>query len=261
MILKAMDREGDGMSGKVVIVTGAASGIGCAQVGLFLEEGYKVFAVDRNAQGLHGMAGKHGAGPEDLCTFVQDLVAPGAGQDVAEACLTRFGCIDVLSNTAGILDGYAKSLDTSEALWDRVFAVNVKSMFMLCNAVLPNMLARGKGVIINVSSVASMIAGGGGAAYTASKHAVVGYTRQLSSDYGSRGIRVNALCPGMVETEMTAEFLADQDSRFVRAVRRVPAGRYAQPLDIAKVAVFLAGDGADFMHGAAVVVDGGLTIR
>jgi 3-oxoacyl-[acyl-carrier protein] reductase len=121
------------------------------------------------------------------------------------------------------------------------------------------MIERGAGIVLNMSSVASMIAGGGGAAYTASKHAVVGYTRQLASDYGRKGIRAVAICPGMIETGMTAEVLRNE--KRMKAVTSIPAGRTGLPADIAAVSLFLAGRGADFMHGASVVVDGGLTIR
>jgi 3-oxoacyl-[acyl-carrier protein] reductase len=122
-------------------------------------------------------------------------------------------------------------------------------------------VARGEGVIVNVASVASHRAGAGGAAYTASKHAVVGYTRQLSLDYGNAGIRVNAICPGMIETPMTSHVLDDAQSARVKALKRVPAGRLGRPEDIANVALFLSGPGAEFIHGTTIVVDGGLLVR
>lgn len=244
------------LQGRTALITGAASGIGRAQALLFDRAGARVVAVDRDREGLDGLAaeasGALGIVAADLST------AEGVEAAVAQAT-AHAPRIDILCNTAGLLDGYARSLDTDDALWDRVFDVNVKAMFRLTNAVLPAMIEAGQGVVLNMSSVASAIAGGGGAAYTASKHAVVGYTRQLASDYGRKGIRAVAICPGMVETDMTVEALRNE--KRAKAVTSVPAGRAGRPGDIAAVSLFLAGPGADFMHGAAVFVDGGLTIR
>ncbi|WP_238193300.1 SDR family NAD(P)-dependent oxidoreductase [Methylobacterium frigidaeris] len=246
-----------GLRGRVVLVTGAASGIGRAQVLRFLEEGARVVATDRDAGGLATLPG---AG-DGCLTVAADVTWREDVARLVGTAVESHGRIDVLSNTAGILDGFARSLDTSEELWERVFAVNVTAVFRLTNAVLPGMLAQGRGTVVNVASVASFVAGGGGAAYTASKHALLGYTRQLASDYGRRGIKVNAVCPGLVETGMTRERLAEPESRFMKAATAVPSGRYGQPDEIAAVAVFLAKPDSDFMQGAAVMVDGGLTIR
>ncbi len=244
------------LAGKVALITGAASGIGRAQALLFARAGARVVAVDRDRAGLDSLAAEAGA---KVGAVAGDLSSPEGIGAVTAALWAQTPRVDVLCNTAGMLDGYARSLDTDEALWDRVFDINVKAMFRLTNAVLPRMIEAGGGVVLNMSSVASTIAGGGGAAYTASKHAVVGYTRQLASDYGRKGIRAVAICPGMIETEMTAEALRNE--KRARAVTSVPAGRTGLPADIAAVSLFLAGPGADFMHGASVIVDGGLTVR
>lgn len=245
------------VTGQVVMITGAASGLGRAQVWRFLRDGARVVGVDVDAAGLDRLQDALAAGDE--CLLVQaDLTRTDDIARVVGAAIGRFGRIDVLSNTAGILDGFARSLDVSDELWDRVFDVNVKSVFRLTNAVLPGMLERGRGTIINIASAAGLVAAGG-AAYTASKHAVVGYTRQLSSDYARRGIKANAICPGLIESPMTREALADP--KFAAAVTRIPAGRYGQPDEVAGLAVFLAGPDSDFMHGAAIPVDGGLTAR
>lgn len=249
------------LTGKVALITGAASGIGRAQAILFSAAGARVVAVDINAVQLRDTVADVQAAGGEIEGLDADLTDGDRVKGLVAQAVERFGRIDILSNTAGMLDGYTRSLDTSEELWDRVFAVNVKSVFRLTNGVLPGMLAQGGGVVINVSSVAGTIAGGGGAAYTSSKHALIGYTRQLSYDYGRKGIRANALCPGMVETGMTREILADPDSKLMKVLKGVPAGRYGQPDDIAQVALFLAGDGATFMHGAVVLVDGGLTVK
>ncbi|MBI6563159.1 glucose 1-dehydrogenase [Pseudomonas synxantha] len=246
---------------QVVLITGAASGIGRAQVELFLAAGASIVAVDINPDGLERLKELGEPARQRLQPQIADLSKAEDIVRVVNSAIERFGRIDVLCNTAGLLDGYKPSLDVDEALWDKIFAVNIKGLYRLTNAVLPGMLAMGKGVIINMASVAGNFAGGGGAAYTATKHAVLGYTRQLSYDYGRKGIRVNAVCPGMIETGMTADALSDRESKLLKVLTSVPAGRLGKPEDIAQISLFLAGQGADFIHGAAITVDGGLTIK
>src|SRR5690625_3019695 len=119
-----------------------------------------------------------------------------------EQAVKHFGAVDILLNTAGVLDGYAKTLDTDEALWDKIIDTNLKGTYLVTNAVLPEMLRRKKGCIINMTSIAGLIAGGGGAAYTSSKHAIIGYTKQLDYDYIREGIRAYAIAPDANQTEM-----------------------------------------------------------
>lgn len=249
------------LDGQIALITGAASGIGRAQVALFLAAGAKVVAMDRDENGLSLLAENLELTGDNLRCITADLADPKQLAIVAAQASQCFGSIGILCNTAGALDGFSRCLDTSEDTWDRIFDVNVKSIFRLTHALLPAMIEKGHGVIINVASIASCFAGGGGAAYTSSKHAVLGFTRQLSYDYGRQGIRVNAICPGMIETGMTEQVLADRDSKLVKVLTSVPAGRLGQASDIANVSLFLAGKGADFIHGAAIMVDGGLTIK
>lgn len=249
------------LAGKVALLTGAASGIGRAQALLFAAAGADVIAVDRDAAGIEATCAAIAAAGESGFGITADLADGGDIDRLVAAALERFGRIDILGNTAGLHDGYARSLETSQEMWDRVFAVNVTAVFRLTNAVLPGMLARGGGVIVNVASVSATIAGGGGPAYTASKHAVLGFTRQIAYEYGRKGIRANAVCPGMVDTAMTHAVLTAPDRKMLKAVSAVPAGRPGVPEDIAEATLFLAGDGAAFMHGAAMLVDGGLTVK
>jgi 3-oxoacyl-[acyl-carrier protein] reductase len=249
------------LDGKVALISGAASGIGRAQVELFLAAGACVAALDVDGQALDHLSATAADYGGRLWCCIVDLTDPAQIVRAVSGARAAFGRIDILCNTAGVLDGFARSLDTDDTLWNRVFDVNVKALHRLTSEVLPTMLERGEGVVINMASVASSRAGAGGAAYTASKHAVVGYTRQLSLDFGGAGIRVNAICPGMIETPMTSHVLDDPDSARVRALRRVPAGRLGRPEDIANVALFLSGPGAEFIHGTTIVVDGGLLVR
>jgi 3-oxoacyl-[acyl-carrier protein] reductase len=131
----------------------------------------------------------------------------------------------------------------------------------MTRAILPGMIAAGGGAVVNVSSIAGLVAGGGGAAYTASKHGVIGLTRQIAYDYGKKGVRANAICPGAVETAMTKDILTSGDMAVMDLVRSVPAGCHGQPEEVAKLALYLASDDSSFVHGAVMAIDGGWTVR
>lgn len=229
--------------GKTVVVTGAASGIGQAQVHAFLQKEAQVIGIDvAEASVVHAR--------------YTHVVASVANKEVIEAALRDVN-VDILCNTAGVLDGYATTLQTDEALWNRVFDVNVKGMYIVTNAVLPNMLKRKSGIIINMASIAGMIAGGGGAAYTASKHAVIGYTKQLSYDYCKEGIRVNGIAPGAIQTPMNAADFEGDGAMAKWVAEQTPAGRWASPEEVASVTLFLASDASDYMHATIIPLDGG----
>ncbi|MEE1132415.1 MAG: 3-oxoacyl-ACP reductase [Caryophanon sp.] len=229
--------------GKTIVVTGAASGIGQAQVHAFLQKGAQVVGVDvAKASIVH-----------EHYTHVEASVANKEAIDSA----LRDVHVDILCNTAGVLDGYATTLQTDEQLWNRVFEVNVKGMYVVTNAVLPNMLKRKSGIIINMASIAGMIAGGGGAAYTASKHAVIGYTKQLSYDYCKEGIRVNGIAPGAIQTPMNAADFEGDGAMAKWVAEQTPAGRWASPDEVASVTLFLASDASDYMHATIIPLDGG----
>lgn len=246
---------------KVALITGAASGMGRAQAELFAKEGAKVIAADINLEGVTEVAEKISADGGEVLPVKVDVSSADEIKEMVQKGLERFGQIDVLSNTAGILDDYAPTLETSEELWDRIFTINLKGMFLITNEVLPQMIERGKGTVINIASIAGFVAGGGGAAYTAAKHGVIGYTKQLSFDYGRKGIRANAIAPGAIETGMTKDILKDGNREVMEAVRSVPAGRHGQPEEVAHLALFLASDDSAFIHGAVIPIDGGWIVR
>ena len=228
---------------KKIIVTGAASGIGRAQVMAFLQEGAVVVGIDVEKATVVHESYTHFVGSVTDKVFIEETIAK---LDV-----------DILCNTAGVLDGYAKSLETDEDLWDRIFNINVKGMYLVTNAVLKRMLAHKKGVIINMASIAGMIAGGGGAAYTSSKHAVIGYTKQLSYDYCKEGIRVNGIAPGAIETPMNAADFEGDGAMAKWVAQQTPAGRWAKPEEVANVTLFLASAESDYMHATIIPIDGG----
>jgi 3-oxoacyl-[acyl-carrier protein] reductase len=249
------------LEGKVALITGAGSGMGRAMAREFAAQGARVAAADiveeRAAETAAGIREQGW----DAVSFAVDVADGSSVAAMVEAALVEFGRVDVLCSNAGVLDDYAPVLETEEADWDRVLSINLKGMYLTSRALLPQMLDNGGGVIVNTASISGLVAGGGGAAYTASKHGVIGFTRQLAFDYGPRGVRANAICPGAVETGMTHDLFAAGEAEVMDSVHSVPAGRYAQPEEIAKLALFLASGDSDFIHGAAYVVDGGWTIR
>jgi 3-oxoacyl-[acyl-carrier protein] reductase len=240
---------------KVALITGAGSGIGRASAERFAAEGARVAVVDLKGA-AETVAAIEAAGGEALA-LITDVADEDAVTAMAEVAVERFGKVDVLMNNAGILDDFLAAADTPTAVWDRVLGVNLYAQFFTARALLPQMVERGDGAIINVASTAGLNGGNGGATYTTSKHAVIGFTRQLCFDYARKGIRCNVICPGAVETGMTKEIFASPDAAVMAAVESAPIGRWAQPDELAAAALFLASDEASFVNGAVYVVDGG----
>jgi NAD(P)-dependent dehydrogenase (short-subunit alcohol dehydrogenase family) len=245
------------LENRIAIITGAGSGMGRAMAQEFSENGATVVAVDVRAEPVRETVKLLDDGRSVGETA--DVSAVADVERVVARTLERFGRVDILCNNAGVLDDYTPAHETSDDLWNRTMAVNITGPFLFSRAVLTPMLAQQKGVIINTASISSFVAGGGGAAYTSSKHAVLGLTKQLAFDYGKHGIRANAICPGAIHTGMTGHLLTPEgrNPHVDAAVAGTPAGRWGKPEEIAHMALFLASDDADFIHGAAFTVDGG----
>lgn len=240
---------------KTAIITGGASGMGRAEAQAFAAQGARVVIADLNEEmanevvsAIRSTGGTAMAVKTDV-TDEQDL------KTLVERTIAEYGQIDVLVNNAGVFDKYANSLDTTEPQWDFIFNINVKSVFTLTNLVLPGMISRGKGSIVNIASVAGLVAGKGGAAYTASKHAIIGYTKHVAATYGKDGIKVNAICPGTISTPLIAASLENIPTY------AIPVGRFGEAEEVADLAIFLASDDANFMQGAAIPIDGEFTIQ
>jgi 2-keto-3-deoxy-L-fuconate dehydrogenase len=241
------------LSGKHALVTAAGAGIGRATALAFAHAGANVLATDINTDALASLAAEHAA----IATRKLDVTQP----DEIKAFVQANGPFDVLFNCAGFVHA-GTILDTDDASWQRSFTINVDSMFQLCKAVLPGMLERGKGSIINMSSVASSIKGVPNRfAYGTTKGAVIGLTRSIAADFVARGVRCNAICPGTVKTPSLGERVralgGDEAANWQRFIERQPMGRLGEPDEIAALALYLASDESAFTTGTVHVVDGG----
>lgn len=240
---------------KAALVTGAGSGIGRAIARALDADGWIVIAADlRLETARETIAPMRQTG----YAFEADVADPASVAALA-AQVAELHHVDVICNNAGIFDNYRCAHETDLALWERINAVNVNGPYLVTTSFLPGMLTRGRGTIINTASIASVTGGAGGAAYTTSKHAVLGFTRQLAFDYGPRGIRANAICPGPVATPLSEGAQAGTHPHLDRMLASMPTNRWAQPEEIAEVAVFLADDRSRYVNGAAIMVDGGWT--
>jgi len=249
---------GERLEGKVCVITGAGGGMGREAAILFTEEGAKVCVADMNLESAEETVG--------LCSgdaFVQQAnVADEADvRAMMDATAGRFGGIDVLYNNAGISpDDDASVLDTSVEAWDRVQAVNTRGVFLCCKHGIPYLLERGGGSVINVASfVAVLGAATSQISYSASKGAVLSMSRELGVQFARQGVRVNALCPGPVETPLLLNIFGDDSAALERRRIHWPMGRLAKPREIVNAALFLASDESSYVNGATFLVDGGLT--
>ena len=244
------------LAGRVALVTGAGSGLGRSIALAFAAAGAALAVVDVDeaaARRTLEMAGGRGDG------VPADVAEPRAVEEAVAALNDRFGPADIAVNNAGIAPNRRTPLhETSVDDWQRVLAVNLTGAFLVCRAVLPAMVERGSGVIINVASAAGLVALPGRSGYAASKGGLIQLTRTLAAEYAEAGIRANALCPGYIETPFVREGFADPE-RAARLTAMIPMRRIAQPEEIADAALFLASDRSSYMTGQTLVVDGGWT--
>ena len=249
------------LTGKRALIAGGASGIGRATALLFAREGAAISVVDLDEVGGRAV-GKEIDHEGSRAIFVPcDVTQAGDCQRAVEQTVRDLGGLDVLVNSAGIILR-ANVLETAEAEWDQVMAVNVKSVFLLSKYAIPVMAEAGGGVIINVASGWGLVGGPRAAAYCASKGAVVQLTKSMALDHGRQNIRVNCICPGDTDTPMLrdeARQLGEPMEQFLAEAAERPLGRIGRPEDIAQAALYLASDASSFVTGTALVVDGGGT--
>lgn len=239
--------------GKTIIITGAGSGIGAATAALFGREGANVVLADLSLEAAQTVAD----GIDSALAVACDVADEGAVEAMVAEAAKAFGGVDILFNNAGIASQLHATPDTPPEEWHRIVAVNLNSVFYACRAAIPHLRER-RGSIVNTSSVSGLGGDRGCHAYSATKAAVINYTRTLAIDHGGEGIRANVVCPGPVATAMTAGlFTIPQLVDLTNEA--IPLGRSGVPDDIARVVAFLASDDAAFVTGAAIPVDGGLS--
>src|SRR5579863_7266308 len=251
-------------TGKVAVVTGAANGIGRAAALAFAKSGAKVVVVDRDAAGGEATAGIIRQQGGEARFVAADVTRSADVQNYVKAALDAYGRIDCFFNNAGIEGKVAVTAEYDEAVFDQVIGVNVKGVFLGLRHVLPVMLKQKAGAIVNTASVAGLTATPGMPAYVASKHAVLGLTKTVSGEVARDGVRVNAVCPGPVDTRMIHSLEqmispGDPESVARRYQAAMPTGRYTTPEEIANMVVFLCSDLASNTTGGQFVVDGGRT--
>lgn len=247
------------LSGKVALITGGASGIGCATALLFAREGADVAIADLNAQAGEAAVDEITRSGARAIFEPADVTRAADCRRLTERAIREFGQIDILFNNAGIIRR-ATILDLSEEDWDRVMAVNVKSIYLQSREVIPQMQKAGGGSIINMASGWGLAGGAKAAVYCASKGAVVLLTKAMAIDHGPQKIRVNCICPGDTDTGMLraeAQQLGEANDRFLADAAKRPLGRVGSPDEIAQAALYLASDASTFVTGTALVVDGG----
>lgn len=240
---------------KVVIVTGAASGIGLGIAQLFIQEGAEVIFSDINKS---GKAAADAAGKKAL--FVEcDISNTESVKNLVARTLEVFGTIDILINNAGIL--YQKPIsETSDEEWNAVINTNLKGPFLLIREVLPIFEKHGKGKIVNIASIAGIIGYENLSAYCASKGGIIAMTRSLALEFAPKKINVNCICPGAIKTGMT-KAIEENEMMLKQILLSIPAGLMGDPIDIANAALYLASDESDYVTGASIVVDGGWSVR
>jgi NAD(P)-dependent dehydrogenase (short-subunit alcohol dehydrogenase family) len=244
------------LEGKVAVITGAASGIGRESARRFAEEGASVCVAD-----LATEEGKQAAGEVGGFYVHVDVTDPESVREMYSEAANRFGGIDILFNNAGISPpDDASILDTDFEVWQKVQDVNLKSVYLCCKYGIPYLLDRGAGSVINTASfVATMGAATSQVSYTASKGGVLAMSRELGVQFGRRGIRVNALSPGPVNTPLLQELFAKDPEKAARRLVHLPTGRFAEAVEIANAALFLASDESSYITASNFLVDGGLS--
>jgi NAD(P)-dependent dehydrogenase (short-subunit alcohol dehydrogenase family) len=251
-------------TGKVVVITGAAGGIGQAAARAFATAGARLVLVDRDAGAGEEVSGAIRRQGGDARFVAADVTRSGEVQAYVKAALDAHGRIDCFFNNAGIEGKVAETAEYDEAVFDAVLAVNVKGVFLGLRHVLPVMLRQKAGAVVNTASVAGLVGTPGMPAYVASKHAVIGLTKAAAGEVARRGVRVNAVCPGPVETRMMQSLEAQLDPSNPASIGErykagIPSGRYTTPEEVAQVVLFLCSDLAANVNGAQWVVDGART--
>jgi len=248
---------------KVSIITGGASGMGRVAAQMFAAEGARVVVADVTEEAAESVVADVKAAGGQATAVVADVSKEADARRMVDHAIATYGRVDVLYNNAGIMPQADHSvIDTSVEDWDRVMAVNVRGVFLGCKYAIPKMVEQGSGSVINISSFVALVGCSNPQdAYTASKGAVLALTKSLAVQFAPQGVRTNAICPGPVETPLLMDWLVkDEEAKRIRLARN-PTGRFGKPEEIVYMAIYLASDESRWTNGAAMVVDGGITVN
>jgi NAD(P)-dependent dehydrogenase (short-subunit alcohol dehydrogenase family) len=247
------------LKNRVALITGGASGIGRATCVLFAREGAKVMVADYAAEGGNETVRQIKAAGGDAAFVRVDVSKSAEVQNMIVTTVKTYGRVDILFNNAGIEGPSAKLANYKEEDWDRVIAIDLTAVYLGMKYVIPEMIKQGGGVIISTASVAGLVGFPGSGAYAAAKAGVINLTRMAALEYADKNIRVNCICPGIIDTPMVDRVVGGRPKE--RVVKAEPIGRLGKPEDIANAALFLASDESSFATGAPFVIDGGYVAR
>ena len=249
------------VAGKVALITGAGSGIGRASALAFAREGAKVVVADVIVEGGEETVRLIQQAGGEAVFMRADVSQAVEVEALVKKAVATYGRLDCAHNNAGIEGPGATTVEYAEAMWDRVIAVNLKGVWLCMKYEITEMLKHGGGAIVNTASTAGLVGYPRGSAYVASKHGVVGLTKTAVLEYAKSGVRVNAVCPGAIDTPMMGRITDHRPQRAARMAAAEPVGRMGQPGEIAEAVVWLCSDAASFVTGHAMAVDGALTAQ
>ncbi len=247
-------------SGKVALVTGAAAGMGLATANAFAEAGAAVVLADFNEAGVRAAAGRLAAAGYQAIAIRCDVSDDAQVEAMIERAVTEFGRLDAAFNNAGVMARIAPTADSTRDDWDRVIGVNLRGVWNSMKHELRQMERQGSGAIVNNASVGALTGNPGIGSYIASKHVVVGLTRTVALEYIKRDIRVNAVNPGLIDTQIARDVVSGNEQAYAEIARQVPIGRAGRPEEIASAVLWLCSPGASYVVGHALTVDGGMTV-
>jgi NAD(P)-dependent dehydrogenase (short-subunit alcohol dehydrogenase family) len=247
---------------KVALVTGAGSGLGLATAKAFAESGASVVLADWNEKSVHSAAEELNSGGHQALAIRCDVADDAQVEAMVRQAVEAFGRLDAAYNNAGVQNLLAETADTTREDYDRVMGINLRGVWSCMKFELQQMRKQGSGAIVNCSSLGGLVGGAERGIYHAAKHAVIGFTKSAALEYSSRGIRIKAVCPGLIQTPMSDQMVAAGQGEALKAMEKsIPMGRVGRPEEIANAVLWLCSDAASYVAGQSISVDGGFIMR